>query len=105
MPAPPLPVSLLIAAAAIAFVVWFALRLRRSAADGSAEVVVRCRAGHVFRTVWVPFISFKAIRLGPLRLQYCPVGEHLTFVTPVDPARLSEFERQSAALHDDGGMP
>ena len=34
--------------------------------DGPA--IVRCRSGHLFTTVWVPFGSFKALRFGRLRL-------------------------------------
>ena len=35
----------------------------------NGRVVVRCRDGHVFTTVWVPFMSIKAIRLGLVRFQ------------------------------------
>ena len=69
------------------------------------EVVVRCRDGHVFRTVWITGVSIKAIRLGPLRFQYCPVGQHRTFVTPVPPDLLTERERRMAAYYDDGRIP
>jgi hypothetical protein len=69
------------------------------------EVVVRCRDGHVFRTVWIPGVSVKAIRLGGVRFQYCPVGRHRTFVTPVPPGQLTDRERRMAAYYDDGGLP
>ncbi|GIF45852.1 hypothetical protein DFJ67_5287 [Asanoa ferruginea] len=81
------------------------LARRGPAATEKFEVPVRCRDGHVFTTVWVPGISFKAIRLGPLRLQWCPVGEHRTIVTPVPWTRLSDQERWMAAHYHDSGMP
>lgn len=37
---------------------------------------VRCSAGHVFTTIWMPLGSLKAVRLGWKRWQYCPVGRH-----------------------------
>lgn len=47
------------------------------------RVLVRCSWGHQFTTKWIPFGSFNAIRLGMVRFQYCPVGEHWAFITPV----------------------
>ena len=41
-----------------------------------AEVIVRCSAGHVFTSTWVPLGSFKAVRLGRKRFERCPVGKH-----------------------------
>jgi hypothetical protein len=69
------------------------------------EVVVRCRDGHLFTTIWVPLMSFKAIRLGWIRLQYCPVGEHWTFVTPVPDSNLTNRERRVADRYHDGPIP
>ena len=69
------------------------------------EVAVRCREGHVFTTIWVPGVSFKAIRLGPLRMQWCPVGEHRTIVTAVPWSRLSDQERWMAAHYRDSSLP
>jgi hypothetical protein len=69
------------------------------------RVIVRCREGHLFTTVWIPGASFKAIRLGWVRLQRCPVGEHLTFVTPVRESDLTEQERRIAQRYDDGPVP
>lgn len=54
------------------------------------NVAVRCRDGHVFTTTWIPMVSVTALRLGPVRFQYCPVGRHWSFVTRVqdsDPLR------------------
>jgi hypothetical protein len=62
---------------------------------------VRCRAGHLFTTIWIPLASLKAIRLGGRRFQRCPVGHHWTMVIPLDQtsARSADFET-AAALHD-----
>ena len=68
-------------------------------------VVVRCNQGHLFTTMWVPLVSFKAIRLGWVRLQRCPVGNHLAFVTPVRPDDLTEEERWIAEQNRDAPIP
>ena len=70
-----------------------------------AWVAVRCREGHVFSTIWIPGISLKSIRLGPLRLQWCPVGEHRTFVTPVPWSALDDHERLMATRYRDSRVP
>ncbi|HEX4107892.1 MAG TPA: hypothetical protein VHX88_07130 [Solirubrobacteraceae bacterium] len=57
--------------------------LRRRAGVFAGRVVVRCRAGHRFTTLWIPGASLTALRLGPWRIQRCPVGRHLSVVTPV----------------------
>ena len=69
------------------------------------NVVVRCRRGHLFTTIWIPGASFKSVRLGWWRLQRCPVGRHWTIVTPVDRAELPEAERQLAAERKDVQIP
>ncbi len=71
----------------------------------ATNVVVRCREGHVFTTVWVPGMSFKAIRLGSYRLQRCPVADHWTIVTRVNDSDLSDEDRLAAELYNDGTMP
>lgn len=48
-----------------------------------ARTRVRCREGHTFTTTWIPGASLTALRLGPWRVQRCPVGKHWTVVTPV----------------------
>jgi hypothetical protein len=40
------------------------------------DVIVRCSQGHLFETIWIPLVSFKAVRLGTRRLQRCPIGHH-----------------------------
>jgi hypothetical protein len=69
------------------------------------NVVVRCRAGHVFTTIWIPAASVKALRLGLWRVQRCPVGRHWSLVTPVNESRLSSSERRSARQHHDIKLP
>jgi hypothetical protein len=62
---------------------------------------VRCRDGHLFTTVWVPSASVKALRLGWMRFQWCPVGRHWSLVTPVRDSELTAKEqRQARSRHD-----
>lgn len=77
---------------------------RRGYAFGSSTIV-RCLAGHLFTTVWIPGGSFKSIRLGFYRFQYCPVGKHWTLVRPVKEADLSAQEVRFAAEHRDSRIP
>jgi hypothetical protein len=92
---------LLVAAAVLVEPV--ALRLR--GLRGGRRVIVRCRAGHLFTTVWIPNVSFKALRLGAWRFQRCPVGRHWTLVTPVRPSDLTAEERRLAAERLDTRVP
>jgi hypothetical protein len=65
------------------------------------NVVVRCRDGHLFTTLWIPGVSLKAVRLGPWRVQRCPVGRHWSLVTPVSRAALTSGEASAAdSVHD-----
>ena len=62
---------------------------------------VRCSAGHLFTTIWVPFASMKSVRLAGRRYQHCPVGGHWAVVEPLDPEEASAAElRAAAAVHD-----
>ena len=62
---------------------------------------VRCSAGHLYTTIWVPFGSLKAVRLGWKRYQHCPVGHHWATVGWGDVDSMSEEERVEAAkVHD-----
>lgn len=72
---------------------------------GGDNIVVRCNAGHLFTTIWIPFMSFKAIRLGPKRYQHCPVGNHWALVMPIDPETLTKAELKFAAEHHDRHIP
>jgi hypothetical protein len=85
-----------------------AFLLRRGNMNGyrfGANVAVRCRDGHLFTTTWIPMVSFKAVRLGYVRWQYCPVGRHMTFVVPVRDDDMTDIERRIAERNDDGGIP
>ncbi|MGA2519249.1 MAG: hypothetical protein ABSG81_00320 [Acidimicrobiales bacterium] len=69
------------------------------------NVVVRCRQGHLFTTIWIPGASLKAIRLGWYRLQRCPVGAHWTLVRPVKESTLGAEELRRAREHHDVRIP
>jgi hypothetical protein len=61
---------------------------------------VRCSAGHVFTTIWIPLGSLKAVRLGWKRWQYCPVGHHWAMVTRLDGSASAEELADAAQVHD-----
>jgi hypothetical protein len=67
---------------AAVFVAVEAAFLRMRTGKWAGKVVVRCRSGHRFTTTWIPGVSLKALRLGPWRVQRCPVGHHWSIVTP-----------------------
>jgi hypothetical protein len=69
------------------------------------DVVVRCRRGHLFTTIWIPGVSFKAVRLAWWRVQRCPVGGHWSIVTPVKESTLGEAEQRTALEHKDVRIP
>jgi len=69
------------------------------------NLIVRCRQGHLFTTIWLPGASLKSIRLGWARIQRCPVGKHWTIVTPVREADLGDDERRSARATRDIRIP
>jgi hypothetical protein len=71
----------------------------------AARTVVRCHRGHLFTTLWIPGVSFKSIRLGPWRVQRCPVGQHWALVWAADVSRLSPAELSTAAALRDGRIP
>jgi hypothetical protein len=67
------------------------------------DTPVRCAAGHLFTTIWIPLGSLKAVRLGGERYQHCPVGHHWTAVTPLDLDGTAPDPQQLAAaakVHD-----
>ena len=66
---------------------------------------MRCREGHLFTTIWVPGMSFKAIRLGWVRLQRCPIGNNCTLVAPVRDSDLTDEERRIAEQYRDVPIP
>ncbi|MGF7229279.1 MAG: hypothetical protein ACQR33_04830 [Candidatus Saccharibacteria bacterium] len=99
-------IVLLIPLIVIAAIVLFFYRAKRRMGVGLGEnTIVRCRDGHLFTTIWIPFVSFKAVRFGMMRFQRCPVGNHLTFVVPVDVSTLTPAERDFAYSHHDTNLP
>ena len=78
-----------------------ALMLHRRTGRFAGRVVVRCRRGHTFTTLWIPGASIKALRLGFWRVQRCPVGHHWSIVTPLDEHALDDPELHAArSTHD-----
>jgi hypothetical protein len=98
-------VPFLVVAALAVLIVWQAASARRAGYRLGGNVIVRCREGHLFTTIWIPLASFKAIRLGMIRIQRCPVDGRITLVTPVRDEDLTEEERLEAARHHDVPVP
>ena len=94
----------LVLGAAILAVVVLALLLA-TRAGGGTERIVRCGAGHLFTSTVIPGASLKAVRLGSVRFQRCPVGRHWAFVRRVDPASLTPDELASARSIRDVRLP
>lgn len=69
------------------------------------RTIVRCHRRHLFTTTWIPGVSVKALRLGPWRIQRCPVGAHWSLVWPVRPAGLTDTERAEARSVRDTLLP
>jgi hypothetical protein len=69
------------------------------------NTVVRCRQGHLFTTIWIPGVKFKAVDLGVARFQRCPVGGHWSIVTPVRDSDLTDEQRRLASEHRDIRVP
>jgi hypothetical protein len=80
-----------------------ALRLHGYRIGGN--VVVRCRKGHLYTTIWVPGASVKSLRFGWWRFQHCPTGGHWSIVTPVKEADLTEQEKRIARATKDIRIP
>jgi hypothetical protein len=89
------PLSVITAIAA------FTLVARRLGYKLGGNVVVRCRKGHVFTTMWIPGVKLKALDLGVARIQRCPIGKHWSLVTPVRDSDLTDEERTFARAHHD----
>jgi hypothetical protein len=79
------------------------MRLRGYRIGGN--VVVRCRKGHLYTTIWIPGASLKALRLGWWRFQRCPVGKHWSIATPVKESVLTEEELNAARGSRDIRIP
>jgi hypothetical protein len=79
--------------------------MRRRGYSIGFSAVVRCREGHLFTTIWIPGASLKAVRLGTLRLQFCPVGRHFTVVRPLKDAEITDEVLEIAREHRDVRVP
>jgi hypothetical protein len=97
--------AIVAAAAAVATAVGGTLAARRMGYTVGRHTVVKCRAGHVFSTVWIPGASLKSVRLGLWRVQWCPVGKHVTLVHPVKDMDLTAEMRDLAAANHDISIP
>jgi hypothetical protein len=80
-----------------------AMKLRGYRIGGN--LVVRCREGHLFTTIWIPGASLKSLRFAWWRFQRCPVGKHWSIVTPVKESELTEDEKRTASEHKDVRLP
>jgi hypothetical protein len=80
-----------------------AMRARGYPVGGN--LIVRCRRGHLFTTLWIPGASLKALRLGWMRFQWCPVGRHWSLVTPVKGSELTGKEQRRARARHDLRLP
>jgi hypothetical protein len=101
--------QILIYALAVVILAVVAVRVgRMSRLQGyrfGRDVIVRCRDGHLFMTTWIPMMSFKAVRIGLVRIQHCPVGNHVTAVRLMRDEDLTPAERWEASRHQDSGVP
>lgn len=69
------------------------------------NVVVRCRKGHLYTTIWIPGVKMKGLDFGFARFQHCPVGHHWSLTVPVKESTLSDDEKAEAASHKDVRLP
>ena len=81
------------------------LAMRARGYPVGGNLVVRCQRGHLFTTLWIPGASIKALRLGWVRIQWCPVGRHWGLVTPVRESELTAKEQRRARSQHDLRLP
>ena len=92
---------LVVVVTVVALVIFTLVQRQRGYSGLGGDTVVRCRAGHVFTTIWLPGASLKSVRLGMSRFQHCPVGHHWTTVVPLDRDTADAAELDEAArIHD-----
>lgn len=89
----------------VALIGWTIIMKHKGYSGIGGRIIVRCRKGHFFTTLWVPGVSLKSIRLGFYRYQYCPVGKHWTLVAPVKPSDLTKNQIKQAAKYSDINVP
>lgn len=68
-------------------------------------VIVRCMRGGLFQALWVPGLSFTALRFGPYRIMRCPVHERVEVVRRIDASTLTRAELQEAARYPLNRIP
>jgi hypothetical protein len=78
---------------------------RRGYSGMGGRTLVQCRQGHLFRTIWVPGVSIKALRLGWYRAQFCPVGRHWTLVKPVRDRDVEGRDEALEVIPEDIAIP
>jgi hypothetical protein len=88
-----------------AFVVLEAVAMRARGYRMGRDVVVRCRQGHLYTTIWLPGGSLKSLRFAWWRFQRCPVGRHWSIVTPVKESDLTDEQTRTAREHRDIRIP
>ncbi len=69
------------------------------------RTIVASECGHFYATIWIDFMSFKAVRLGGKRLQRCPVCRKRAWVSPADTSRLTAEELRQAQQTLDSPIP
>jgi hypothetical protein len=101
-----LVLSLLVPVVVVGACIALGARLmRRNGSGPGRDVIVRCAAGHLYSTIWIPSVSLKAVRLGSRRYQRCPVGRHWAMTDLVDRATLSPAELEAALAVTDWRVP
>lgn len=71
---------------------------------GHYERIVRCSHGHLYRTNWWTWGSFKAVRLGTVRYQRCPVCRGWRMTRRVRREDLTPDEVAEAAANRDSDI-
>jgi hypothetical protein len=92
-------------AVVVALLLAGTLVARRRGYNIGGNVVVRCRQGHLYTTLWIPGLKLKGLDFVVARFQYCPVGRHWSLAIPVRDADLTEEERRSARDQHDLPIP
>ncbi len=97
--------GLVLGAIVLVVLVVTLVAMGRSAAVHGTQRIGRCRAGHLFTSTVIPGASLKAVRLGNVRFQQCPVGPHWSIVGWVDPATLTPDQLAEARSRHDPPLP
>lgn len=93
-------IGLLVLVVVVGLAVYSAVG-RRADGQRTFDHIVRCKDGHLFTSTWIPGFSLKAVRLGTVRYERCPVGRHWSTVSRVDESTLTADEiARARAVHD-----